>query len=197
MCGFLCLFLLFRGHIGVAIGDAGTAFAGEYFVPDARSGVAPVYIVEMVAVAAQGVAEGMACVLYGGAAGYEKQFGVVLQYIAGASKNAVVHNGLGAGIARKGRVGGCLCIRPCLEPAELCLRLIAAYAVDEHSEEGFVTALYAAVVARLLERDIVPLAQPQCLTQGIGFVETADTIFDKTETVGGGVFVKKLPVLLQ
>ena len=197
VCGFLCLFLLFWGHIGVAIGDTYAAFAGEYLVPDARCGVASVYIVEVVTVPAERVAEGMACVLYGGATGYEQQCGILLQDIACAGKNAVVHNGLAAGIARKSRVGGCLCVRPCLKPAELCLRLVEAYAVDESAEPWFVTALYAAVVAGLLERDIVPPAQTQCLLQGVGFVDCADSVLYQTETVGGGIPVKKAPVLLQ
>lgn len=70
--GFLSLLLLFFSHIGIAIGDTDAAFACEYLVPYARCGVASVYVVEMVAITAEGVAEGMACVLYGGATWYEQ-----------------------------------------------------------------------------------------------------------------------------
>lgn len=197
VCGFLRLFLLFRGHIRIAIGYADRVFACEYFVPDARCRVAAVYVVEMVSVAAECVAKRMACVLYGSAAGNEQKRRMLLQDIARAGKDAVVHNGLAAAVAGESRVGGGLCIRPRLEPAEACLRLIKAHAVDKHTEIGFVTALYAAVVACLLHGDIVPPVQAERLTERVGFVERADSVLYDTETICGGIFVEKLPVLLQ
>ena len=72
VCGFLSLLLLFLSHIGIAIWNSETSSSSKYFVPNAGGGVASVYIVEMVAVSAESVAEGMACVLYGGAAWYEQ-----------------------------------------------------------------------------------------------------------------------------
>ena len=120
-----------------------------------------------------------------------------MQDIAGAGKYAVVHNGLAVCITWESGVGGCLCIRPCLEPAELCLWLVETYAVYESTQIGFVTALDAAVVAGLLERDIVPPVQTQRLTHSIGVVDCAHSVFYQTETIGSGVLVKKAIVLFQ
>ena len=54
---------------------------------------------------------------------------------------------------------GVLRIGPCLHPAELSVGLVGTYRVDECAEIGLIGGLYAAVMASLLEGNIVPLVK--------------------------------------
>ena len=49
--------LLQRGHVGVLVGVASAVVSREHFVPYACSGIASIDIVEVVAIAAEGVAQ--------------------------------------------------------------------------------------------------------------------------------------------
>ena len=157
--GALGFSLLFGCHGGIAVGVPYHALAGENFEPGAGGRISSVGQVEVVSIPAEDVAQVVSCVLHCCAAWHEYQFGVVVQDVLHAGEDGLVHGRLVAVVAWKMRVVGVGGIRPCHHPAEVCGGLVFPYGVDECCEVGFEGAVDAAIPARLLEGDIIPLLQ--------------------------------------
>ena len=73
---------------------------------------------------------------------------------------------------------GVLAVRPSLHPTQLRLRLVGAYRVDEHGQPRFIRIPYTAVMAGLLERDIIVRSVAQ------GLFERNGVSNDPTRRVG-------------
>jgi hypothetical protein len=73
---------------------------------------------------------------------------------------------------------GVLAVRPSLHPTQLRLRLVGAYRVDEHGQPRFIRIPYTAVMAGLLERDIIVRSVAQ------GLFERNSILNDPTLRVG-------------
>lgn len=93
--------------------------------------------------------------------------------IASAGLDGIPHDLLVGLIAGVGGVTGIAAVRPGLHPAETGVWLVGADGVDEQREPRFVRAADTAVVARLLEGDIVVAAVSEGLAEG-------DRVFNNT-----------------
>lgn len=187
--------LLPAGHIGVAIGIMADILARQHLVPDARREVTPVSVVEVVAVAAQGVAHALARRRYGFPAGDKQQRRMVAQHIFGSTSDRIVHNALARLVQRESRVACVLRIGPRPMPAEPRRRLIAQHTVHQRREVRLVGACNAAVVRRLLQGDIVPAVVAQRPQEGVRLVAHGGIVGEVAELVCRSVAHKETVVL--
>ncbi len=93
---------------------------------------------------------------------------------------------------------GVLAVRPSLHPTQLRLRLVGAYRVDEHGQPRFIRIPHAAVMAGLLERDIIVRSVAQGLFER-NSVSNDPTLRVGTYpmTVGGRITKHERSMLLQ
>ena len=133
-----------KGHLGILIAVAPYIFSGQYLIPDAGSRVATIDIIQVIAVAAERVAEfRLPRQLNGGAArnkerptptpslkGGELLFHDV-QDIVRTRDNTIPHLLLVIMVTRIGGMSGVAAIRPSLHPADLRLGLIGTDGVDK------------------------------------------------------------------
>lgn len=171
MGGFLRYSRLPARHIRVLVPILADVLAGYSFIPDARRRKASVGIIEMVAVAAEGITKTRRpAILDCRSAIYHFHiyhfFICSFLHVARAGLDAVPHLGLVGMVAGIGGMLGVAAIRPGLHPTELCVRLVGTDGVDEHGQPGFVGRADAAVVASLLERDVVVLTVAKGLAEG-------------------------------
>ena len=193
MSGFFCYSCLTAGHLGILIAVAPYIFPRQYLVPHACSRVAAINVIQVIAVAAEGITEfRLARQLNGGAAGNKEKV------VRRASLNTIPHLLLVIMVTRISRMLGIAAVSPCLHPAYLRLGLISSDGIDEHRQPGLVGSTNAGVMARLLKRDVIVFAIPERLAEG-------DSIFDETRVgvrtnamgIGSGVTHQKICVLRQ
>ena len=205
--------------MGILIAVAPYIFSGQYLIPDAGSRVATIDVIQVIAIAAEGVAEfRLPRQLNSGAARNEERptpslkGGELLfhdvQDIVRTRDNTIPHLLLVGMVTRISRMSGIAAIRPSLHPADLRLGLIGTDGVEKERYPGLIGSTNAGVMARLLEGDIIVFTIPERLAEG-------DGIFDETEAlpvppmkggrwvrtdamgVGGGVTHQKICVLRQ
>lgn len=212
MGGFLCYYTLPSGHLRMALRIGTDIFLSDDLIPHTCRRIASVGIIQMIAVAAECVAERRrATELDGLPAWYEQPFAVRrmpvhdLFHIARTRLYGIPHLGLGVMVTRIRRVFGVLAVRPCLHPTELCVRLVRPHGINEKREPRFVRAADTAIVAGLLEGyEIIPtfsqrILQRDCLSNYpcLPMRDRRFVIRTHTMGIGGGVFDKELGVLLQ
>ena len=183
MCGFLGLFLLLGGHIGVAIRVAKATLTGKYLVPNTGGRVSPKDIIEVVSVSAKHIAHSVASILHGCTTRDEQKLRMRLQNKACSSQDTIVHYLLALPVTRESRMAGILGIGPSLHPTELRGGLIGADTVYQRGKKRLIGLCDTAIVACLLKGDIVPLTQTEGLAKRERLEEEAIAIQDKKKTV--------------
>lgn len=210
-----------KGHLRILIAVAPYIFSGQYLIPDAGSRVATIDVIQVIAVAAERVAEfRLPRQLNGGAAGNEERStptpsrtgGEVLfhdvQDIVRTRDNAIPHLLLVGMVTRISRMLGIAAVRPSLHPADLRLGLISSDGIDKERQPRLVGSTNAGVMARLLEGDIIVFAISERLAEGDGIFDETEALPDppmkgrrwvRTDAmgVGGGVTHQKICVLRQ
>lgn len=151
--------LLLGNSVG-AIGDANRRFAEEGLEPGTGSRVAAILQVQVVAVAAEGVAQAAAAgILYGGAGGDNDGYVLTLGHLVVGEYHVVVHGLLVLTIAEESRVCRVLGVGPGLLQGILYVGVgrMGTNVVHEFGQVGEVGAVLPGQGAHLLEYDVVPL----------------------------------------
>ena len=211
MSGFFCYSCLTAGHLRILIAVTPYIFPRQYLVPHACSRISAIDVIQVVAIAAEGVTEfRLPRQLDSGAAGNKERptptpslkGGELLfhyvQDIVRTRNNTIPHLLLVIMVTRVGGMFGIAAVSPCLHPAYLRLGLISSDGIDEHRQPGLVGSTNARVMARLLKRNVIVFAIPERLAEG-------DSIFDNTRVgvstnamgIGSGVTHQKICVLRQ